>query len=86
MTVRGMDNQTDNYIDVIVKMISYLVIDKKFMVHIFQTVAMPDEPDNNMAEHIIKCCLKRLGIMLFTIQKITFPRNFAGFTDRWTHL
>ena len=77
MTVRGMDNQTDNYIDLIVKMISYLVIDKKFMVHIFQQVAMPDEPDNNMAEHIIKMLPKKVGTNVIYHTKDYLPQELC---------
>lgn len=53
LTVRGTEINTDEYIACMVSMITYLITEKKCHVHIFQQVAMKDEPDNVMAEHII---------------------------------
>lgn len=53
LTVRGVENGNDTYIDTMKKMICYLILEKKCIVHIFQQVAMENEPDNKAAEVII---------------------------------
>lgn len=53
LTVRGVERKKDNYIDTMKKMICFLTLEKKCIVHIFQQVAMEDEPDNKAAEVII---------------------------------
>lgn len=54
MTVRTMDSDIENYKESITKIICYLIEEKKYQVHIFQQVAMSDEPDNKMAQSILE--------------------------------
>ncbi len=77
MTVRDMGTGTDSYAELIKKMIYYLVLEKKYLVHIFQQVSMPDEPDNKMAESIFEMLPQEVRMSVFYHTEEYLPQELS---------